>query len=91
MFRSLEGINNFASAESSLSIASLVLNFDVDNIGKTIANVTVYDFANNYHGDNWGHNGPGVITRALKKICNTNIVSTYKTSILFNVLPPIKS
>lgn len=75
MFRSLEGITNFVSAESSSSVASLVLNFGVDHIGKTIANITINDFVNNYHGDNWGYNGPGVITRTLQKICNTNLVS----------------
>lgn len=77
MFRSLEGITNFASAESSSSIASLILNFDLDNIGRTVANITINDFANNYRGNNWGHNGPGVITRALKNICNTDMVSKY--------------
>lgn len=80
MFRSIEGINNFASAESNSSIASLILNFDVDdNIGETIANTTIYEFANNFHGDDWGYNGPGVITRALQKICNTNVVSACET------------
>lgn len=75
MFRSLEGVTNFVSAESNTSVGSLVLNFGFDNIGKMIANTAVNDFVDNYHGNNWGHNGPGVITRALQKICNTNVVS----------------
>lgn len=72
----MEGITNFVSSESSSSVASLVLNFDIDVIGRTVANLTVNDFAHNYCGTNWGYNGPGVITRALQKICNTNLVSS---------------
>lgn len=82
--RSLEGFSNFVSVESKTSIASLVLNFDVDEIGKTVANFTVYDFVNNYQGDNWGHNGPGVITRTLQKICEVDIVS--KKCSVFNLI-----
>lgn len=76
MFRSLEGITNFASAESNSSVASLVLNFDIDVIGKTVANLTVNDFAHNFCGTKWGYNGPGLITRVLQKVCNTDQVSS---------------
>lgn len=82
LLRTLEGISNFVSAESSTSIASLVLNFDVDEIGKTVANLTIYDFANNYQGNNWGYNGPGVITRTFQKICKTDLVSRELNNIL---------
>lgn len=68
-------MTNFASIESSLAVASLVLNFDTDVCGKTVANIAVHDFAENYRGDDWGYNGPGVITRALQKMCNTDTVS----------------
>lgn len=73
--RSLEGITNFVSSESTTSIGSFVLNFDVDKIGRTIANLTIHEFAHNYRGYNWGYNGPGVITRTLQKVCNTDVVS----------------
>lgn len=75
LFRSLEGMTNFVSIESTTAIASLALNFDTDVSGKTVANIAVHDFAENYRGDDWGYNGPGVITRALQRICNTDIVS----------------
>lgn len=66
------------SRESETSVASLVLNFGVDDIGRSIANITVHDFANNYQGNDWGYNGPGVITRALQKICHNSLVSIKK-------------
>ncbi|VVC41759.1 Nucleotide-diphospho-sugar transferases,Glycosyltransferase, DXD sugar-binding [Cinara cedri] len=75
LMKSIEGITNFVSAESSSSIASLVLNFDVDDIGKTIANIAINDFVDNYRGNDWGYNGPGVITRALQKMCNTYLIN----------------
>lgn len=81
LFRSLEGLSNFASIESNTSVASLVLNFDVDKIGRAVANTTVNDFASNYCNNDWGYNGPGVITRTLKKICDTNLVSKLKAKI----------
>jgi len=71
----LEGLSNFASIESNATVASLVLNFDVDTIGRTVSNISINDFASNYHGDNWGYNGPGVITRTLQKFCGTHMVS----------------
>lgn len=81
LIRSLEGLSNFASIESNTSVASLVLNFDVDEIGRTVSNTSINDFASNYQANDWGYNGPGVITRTLEKICNTNLVSKKKTFI----------
>lgn len=77
-------MTNFVSAESNTSIASLVLNFNVDYIGRTIANITIYDFLNNFDGNNWGNNGPGVITRALQTFCNTDVVSISNTNSTFD-------
>ncbi|KAL4104742.1 hypothetical protein QTP88_020024 [Uroleucon formosanum] len=75
LMKSLEGLKNFASIESNTSVASLVLNFDVDKIGRTVSNTSINDFASNYRANNWGYNGPGVITRTLEKICDTNLVT----------------
>ncbi|XP_060860166.1 lactosylceramide 4-alpha-galactosyltransferase-like [Metopolophium dirhodum] len=75
LMKSLEGLSNFASIESNTSVASLVLNFDVDKIGRTVSNTSISDFASNYYANDWGYNGPGVITRTLEKICNTNLVT----------------
>ncbi|CAH1731919.1 lactosylceramide 4-alpha-galactosyltransferase-like [Aphis gossypii] len=75
LMKSLEGLSNFASIESNTSVASLVLNFDVDKIGRAVANTSINDFASNYCNNDWGYNGPGVITRTLKKICGTNSVT----------------
>jgi len=71
----LEGLSNFASIESNTSVASLALNFDLDEIGRTVSNISVNDFASNYCANDWGYNGPGVITRTLEKICDTKQVS----------------
>ncbi|XP_025192787.1 lactosylceramide 4-alpha-galactosyltransferase-like [Melanaphis sacchari] len=75
LMKSLEGLSNFASIESNTSVASLVLNFDVDEIGRAVANTSINDFASNYCNNDWGYNGPGVITRTLEKICETNLVT----------------
>ncbi|VVC37810.1 Nucleotide-diphospho-sugar transferases,Glycosyltransferase, DXD sugar-binding [Cinara cedri] len=74
LMKSLEGIKNFACAQSSSFIASSVLNFGTDDVGKMIANITVHDFVENYRGYEWAYNGPGVITRALQKVCNTDSI-----------------
>lgn len=60
------------------------MNFDVDEIGRTVANFTIYDFVSNYQGYDWGHNGPGVITRTLQKICEVDIVSNNNNA--FNLI-----
>lgn len=33
------------------------------------------EFANNFRGSEWGHNGPAVLTRVLQKICNVKYTS----------------
>ncbi|XP_050426489.1 lactosylceramide 4-alpha-galactosyltransferase-like isoform X2 [Adelges cooleyi] len=75
LMKSFNSMSNFVAVESETAIASLVLNFSTDKLGKLIANLTVNDYANNYRGNDWGYNGPGVITRALQKICNTENIS----------------
>ncbi|XP_016655925.1 lactosylceramide 4-alpha-galactosyltransferase-like, partial [Acyrthosiphon pisum] len=74
LMKSLEGLSNFVGIESNTLVASCVLNFDVDKIGRTVSNTSINEFASNYHANYWGYNGPGLITRTLKKICNTNLV-----------------
>lgn len=34
----------------------------------------IEDLRKNFRGDNWGNNGPGVITRVLQKLCGTKNV-----------------
>ncbi|XP_050548333.1 lactosylceramide 4-alpha-galactosyltransferase-like [Daktulosphaira vitifoliae] len=74
LLKSLGNFSNFVSKESDDSIASLVLNFGTDDLGKSVANTAINDYVNNYRGYNWGYNGPGVITRTLQKMCNTNSI-----------------
>lgn len=47
------------------------------------------DFAVNFDGNNWGNNGPGVITRVLRGICKTDSTPLMLRSRChgFNVFP----
>lgn len=46
----------------------------------------------NFSGEKWGNNGPGVITRVLNRICETNntLLMTEERCHGFNVLPQSK-
>lgn len=72
ILRSLENIKpNFAGAESDTHVAAGVMNFDNEDFGHEIAAACLRNFQMNFNGNNWGSNGPGVITRVLHDICRT--------------------
>lgn len=62
--KSLENLPpNYAGMESEWNVAAGVLSFGADNLGKAYAKQCVDDLKYNFNGDEWGYNGPGVITR----------------------------
>ncbi|XP_068631716.1 lactosylceramide 4-alpha-galactosyltransferase-like [Battus philenor] len=67
--------SNWAARESDLSVAAAVLAFSTDNVGRRIARAAVREIQTTYRGDLWGYNGPGVITRVLKRLCSTTDVT----------------
>ena len=74
-YRTLSGLSNFAGAESNTDVAAGVLNFDSDGLGHEMAEACLDNLRKEFRGNDWGNNGPGVITRVLKKFCRTKHVS----------------
>lgn len=72
---SLENLTNFAGAEDWDDVAAGIIGFDMSELGRRMADACVRDLEKNFRGDLWGNNGPGVITRALQKLCATKYVS----------------
>ncbi|XP_031632385.1 lactosylceramide 4-alpha-galactosyltransferase-like [Contarinia nasturtii] len=71
--KTIENMNaNYAGAESENFVAAGVINFEHDGIGHEIADMCVREFYENFRYNDWGFNGPGVITRTLKKICHVD-------------------
>ncbi|KAG4074488.1 hypothetical protein HA402_015777 [Bradysia odoriphaga] len=62
---------NYAGAENLESVAAGLINFDYKNMGHKIAELCLNEFQNGFDGDDWGNNGPGVITRVLQRFCHT--------------------
>ncbi|CAD0199574.1 unnamed protein product [Chrysodeixis includens] len=74
--KSLEGLEkNWAARESGKVVAAGALAFSRDELGRKVADAAIRDFKSHYRGDTWSNNGPGVITRVLKTICNTDNVT----------------
>lgn len=70
--KSLEDIPpNFAGAESDTFIAAGVINLEASGFGHDIAELCLRDFQIRFDGNDWGNNGPGVITRVLNKVCTS--------------------
>ncbi|CAK9829402.1 Lactosylceramide 4-alpha-galactosyltransferase [Anthophora retusa] len=76
---SLEGLRNFAGAEDWNHIAAGVMGLDMTEIGRRVADTCISDMKANFRGDIWGNNGPGVITRALHKICSAKYIRDMTT------------
>ena len=91
MLRSLDTQkpHNFASAHSNDVIAVGVINMEGDS-GHKIAEKCARDLKSNFNGNEWGNNGPSVLTRVLNKICESfdvnEMINTDKCKI-FQVLP----
>uniref|UniRef100_A0A1A9WK41 Alpha 1,4-glycosyltransferase domain-containing protein n=1 Tax=Glossina brevipalpis TaxID=37001 RepID=A0A1A9WK41_9MUSC len=76
MLRSIEDMPaNFVGAESGHALAAGVMNFAKEGFGHEIAELCLSDFERNFKGDNWGNNGPGVITRVMSKVCDTEKIA----------------
>lgn len=68
--RSLETLPaNFAGSESETNVAAGVLGFSSTGVGHRHAKSCVDDLEKNFKGNDWGNNGPGVITRLLRRVC----------------------
>lgn len=70
-------MGDFAGAEDWIDVAAGVIGFSKSKIGRKFADACIDDLIKNFRGNVWGNNGPGVITRTLKKICNVEFVSKY--------------
>jgi hypothetical protein len=74
--RSLEALGtNYVGLESPGTVGSSVLSYALDGAGHTVARRCVEELRTNFRGDIWTHNGPGLITRVLLKVCNCSRVS----------------
>lgn len=81
---------NYAGAESPRWVAAGVMNFEPDGKGHELAEMCVRDLMINFNGQDWGNNGPGVITRVLKRVCSTKapLMMTRQRCRHFTVYPP---
>lgn len=88
--KSFEDEVNFAGAESSEDVAAGVLSFSTKGLGRKMATECLLDLKKNFRGNDWGYNGPGVITRVLKNTCNVEKVTdmTPENCKGFRVFPP---
>ncbi|KAH8294639.1 hypothetical protein KR018_000710 [Drosophila ironensis] len=77
VLRSLEKMPpNFTGAETNKSLACGVMKMDNNGVGHRIAASCLQDLQTNYNANDWGSNGPGVITRIAKKHCNTTSIQS---------------
>uniref|UniRef100_A0A1B6DZ23 Alpha 1,4-glycosyltransferase domain-containing protein n=2 Tax=Clastoptera arizonana TaxID=38151 RepID=A0A1B6DZ23_9HEMI len=90
VIRSLKNMLNFAGAESGEDVAAGVLSFSHDKNGNDMALSCLTELKKDFRGYDWGYNGPGVITRMLKKKCQTKQIQhmTPETCNGFTVYAP---
>jgi hypothetical protein len=74
--RSLDALGtNYVGLESTDTAGSSVLSFAWDGMGHAVADSCVDELRENFRGNVWAHNGPGLVTRVLLKRCNGSRVS----------------
>uniref|UniRef100_A0A146MF39 Lactosylceramide 4-alpha-galactosyltransferase n=1 Tax=Lygus hesperus TaxID=30085 RepID=A0A146MF39_LYGHE len=72
ILKSFNGLTNFVGAEDEEDVAAGFLAF---NYGHPLIHLAMLDLKYKFKGWRWGNNGPGVITRALKRYCRVQEVS----------------
>lgn len=87
---SLENLKTFAGAEDWEDVAAGVIGFGMEHLGRRVADACVRDLKRKFKGNIWGNNGPGVITRMLKNLCNTKYARDMTPARCngFKVFPP---
>ncbi|KAK5641077.1 hypothetical protein RI129_009624 [Pyrocoelia pectoralis] len=91
IMKSLNGlVPNFAVAESDTSVNNAVLSIGVNGSGQEFIRLCLKELQDHFSGDEWGLNGPAVVTKVLKKMCGTeSIPDMYnKNCSGFTVYPP---
>ncbi|KAG8306135.1 hypothetical protein J6590_055108 [Homalodisca vitripennis] len=80
----------YCAAESDEDVAAGVLSFNSGGVGHKLAEACVTELRRDFRGYDWGHNGPGIITKVLKSTCGTENVRemTPKRCQGFRVFPP---
>ncbi|XP_063709149.1 lactosylceramide 4-alpha-galactosyltransferase-like [Culicoides brevitarsis] len=62
---------NFVAAEAPTSLGSSVINFGNDELGRIVALECLKELRSTFDGSIWAHNGPGVLTRVISRLCET--------------------
>lgn len=80
---------NYVAAESPDSIGSSVIQFGDDKLGRLMAEQCLEELNATFDGTKWAHNGPGVLTRVISRLCGTKLTDfmTQEACSGFQVLP----
>lgn len=81
---------NYAGAESNENVAAGVMGLSSRGIGHQWASQCLEDLSQTFSGRDWGNNGPGVITRLLRRLCGVQHAMDMSEDSCkgFRVMPP---
>jgi hypothetical protein len=74
--KSLKGVKNFVCAENDNVFGGGIMNFELNH---KIAGKFLEELIKTFDGNQWAHNGQGLITRVVRKHCNNLAVNTLLT------------
>ncbi|PNF32998.1 hypothetical protein B7P43_G16357 [Cryptotermes secundus] len=71
--------SNYVGLESPNTVANGVLCFDVEGVGRAVADKCLDQIRTDFRGNIWAYNGPELITRVLLGMCDTLHASELST------------
>ncbi|XP_026288737.2 lactosylceramide 4-alpha-galactosyltransferase-like [Frankliniella occidentalis] len=91
VLKSLSNLRNYAGAESPRALGAGIINLDSSSIGRAMAHAFLNELYGSFNGADWGANGPGVVTRVLRQMCQVKKVQdmTPERCGGFTIHPPI--
>ncbi|CAO1341100.1 unnamed protein product [Diamesa serratosioi] len=72
VLKPVDTFSNYAGVESSEFVGSAIINMSQDGKGHELAEICVRELVEHFDGVEWANNGPALLTRILRKMCNTD-------------------
>ncbi|XP_053607714.1 lactosylceramide 4-alpha-galactosyltransferase-like [Plodia interpunctella] len=64
---------NWAAIEDAIQVGSSAIAFATDTVGRYVAEQAIINFVDEFNLTDYVNNGPGVITRVLNELCETDL------------------
>ncbi|KAJ8723046.1 hypothetical protein PYW07_004226 [Mythimna separata] len=71
--------NNWVAKQDSSFVNAAAIAISMDRLGRKLVEAVINELRTTYRPDLWAHNGPGAITRVLRRMCQTTKLAEWSS------------